>query len=185
MSEDVTRWLQDLGLGQHASAFEENAIVWSLLPKLNHELLKDIGIKAVGHRMKILDAVAEFEFDRSHLKPEIDQPIATGEAERRQLTVMFCDLAGSTELSQNLDPEQLRDVNRAYQEACAGVVTRLEGVVAKYMGDGILIYFGYPQAHEDDAERAVRAGLGILEAVRRLEPLPGLPLEVRVGVATC
>ena len=106
------------------------------------------------------------------------------DAERRQLTVMFCDLVGSTALSERLDPEDLREVIGAYREACNGAIARFGGVIAKYMGDGILVYFGYPQAHEDDAERAIRAGLGIVEAVRELRPLDDLTLQVRMGIAT-
>ncbi len=108
----------------------------------------------------------------------------TPEAERRQLTVMFCDLVGSTALSERLDPEDLREVIHTYQECCAGVVARFGGFIARYMGDGLLVYFGYPQAHEDDAERAIRAGLGIVEAVGGLHPRDDLTLQVRVGIAT-
>ena len=111
----------------------------------------------------------------------VDDPSgATAEAERRQVTVMFCDLAGSTAMSTNLDPEDMRDVIRDYQDACAGVVERFGGYLAKYMGDGVLVYFGYPTAHEDDAERAINAGLGIVEAVGAL----GRDLAVRIGIAT-
>ena len=108
----------------------------------------------------------------------------TPEAERRQLTVMFCDLVGSTALSERLDPEDLREVIHTYQECCAGVVARFGGFIARYMGDGLLVYFGYPQAHEDDAERAIRTGLGIVEAVGGLHPRDDLTLQVRVGIAT-
>ena len=108
----------------------------------------------------------------------------TPEAERRQLTVMFCDLVGSTALSERLDPEDLREVIHTYQECCAGVVERFGGFIARYMGDGLLVYFGYPQAHEDDAERAIRAGLGIVEAVGGLRPGDDLTLQVRIGIAT-
>jgi class 3 adenylate cyclase/predicted ATPase len=108
----------------------------------------------------------------------------TPEAERRQLTVMFCDLVGSTALSERLDPEDLREVIHSFQECCAGVVARYAGFIARYMGDGLLVYFGYPQAHEDDAERAIRAGLGIVEAVGGLRPGDDLTLQVRIGIAT-
>ena len=110
------------------------------------------------------------------------------DAERRQLTVMFCDLVGSTVLSGQLDPEDLREVVRAYQEACAKVVARFEGHIAQYLGDGLLVYFGYPQAHEDDAQRAVRAGLGIVEAIGTLNTsftqTTGITLAVRLGIHT-
>src|SRR6266446_960389 len=112
---------------------------------------------------------------------------AAPEAERRQLTVMFCDLVDSTVLSGRLDPEDLREVVRAYQTTCAEVIQRFDGHIAQYLGDGLLVYFGYPQAHEDDAQRAVRAGLGIVEAMETL-PLPNIrllhPLQVRIGIHT-
>ena len=188
MSEKVSVWLNGLGLGQHADAFEKNAIVWSLIPKLNHELLKEIGINSVGHRMQILEAAAELDSEQPPATTGIEQPITTGEAERRQLTVMFCDLAGSTELSQQLDPEELREINRVYQDACKEAIERYEGYVARYMGDGVLAYFGYPQAHEDDAERAVHAGLSVVESVAGLKAPLGdgqdIELSVRVGIAT-
>ena len=111
-------------------------------------------------------------------------PAPSSDAERRQLTVMFCDLVGSTALSEQLDPEDLREVIAAYQKSAAEHIARYEGDVAKYMGDGILAYFGYPTAHEDDAERAVRAALGLVDGVGRLTPRPGLVLQARVGIAT-
>ena len=188
MSEEVSVWLNGLGLGQHADAFEKNAIVWSLIPKLNHELLKEIGINSVGHRMQILEAAAELDSEQPPATTEVEPPITTGEAERRQLTVMFCDLAGSTELSQQLDPEEMREINRAYQDACKAAIDRYEGYIARYMGDGVLAYFGYPQAHEDDAERAVHAGLSVVESVTGLKAPLGdgqdIELSVRVGIAT-
>ena len=117
---------------------------------------------------------------------EPSQSVTTGEAERRQLTVMFCDLVGSTELSQKLDPEDLREVNRSYQDACKGAIERYEGYVARYMGDGVLAYFGYPQAHEDDAERAIHAGLSVVNSVSNLTVSAAADIEiaVRVGIAT-
>lgn len=125
---------------------------------------------SIGHRIQILEAATGPDFERtSSPKSELSQPVASGEAERRQLTVMFCDLAGSTELSQQLDPEELREINRAYQDACKAAIERYEGYVARYMGDGVLAYFGYPKAHEDDAERAIHAGLGVVESVAGLE----------------
>ena len=134
MSEKVSVWLNGLGLGQHAAAFEKNAIVWSLIPKLDHELLKEIGINSVGHRMQILEAASELDSEQPPAKTGMEQPFTTGEAERRQLTVMFCDLVGSTELSQQLDPEELREINRVYQDACKEAIERYEGYVARYMG---------------------------------------------------
>ena len=188
MSEKVSVWLNNLGLGQHAAAFEKNAIAWSLLPKLDHELLKEIGIESVGHRMQILDAAAELDSEHPSAIAGTEQPVTVGEAERRQLTVMFCDLVESTALSQKLDPEDLRQVNLAYQGACKLAIDRYEGFVARYMGDGVLAYFGYPQAHENDAERAIHAGLTIVEAMDGLNQNLALHLdtvlEVRVGIAT-
>jgi class 3 adenylate cyclase len=133
----------------------------------------------LGPRKKLLKAIAALSAERSSASP------ATGaEAERRQLTVLFCDLVGSTELSGRLDPEDLSEVMRAYQGCCAEVIGRFSGYVAKYLGDGVLAYFGYPQAHEDDAERAVRAGLGLVAAVTQLRPGGDLALQVRVGIAS-
>jgi class 3 adenylate cyclase/predicted ATPase len=143
--------------------------------KLTADDLKDIGVAAVGHRRKLLEAIAEL---RSDIHPMPETPTASSSAERRQLTVMFCDLVGSTALSSRLDPEDYREVIAAYHSAVADVVRSFDGFVAKYMGDGILVYFDYPQAHEDDAERAVRAGLGSVDAVSRLD------LQARVGIAT-
>ncbi len=163
MTDRVTDWLEQIGLSKYAEVFMENAIAWEHLPHLNHETLKDIGVLAVGDRMTIINAAThdEGQID-TEAKPQTKTSIATpalpSEAERRQLTVMFCDLVGSTELSQRLDPEDLREINRAYQDACKVAIERYEGYVAKYMGDGVLAYFGYPQAHEDDAERAIHAG---------------------------
>ncbi len=135
--------------------------------------LKELSIKALGHRKRILEAVENLrpgETSTATVTPTTrDFEAQPTEAERRQLTVMFCDLVGSTALSSQLDPEDMRDVIRSYQDACTSVATRYEGFVAKYMGDGVLVYFGYPTAHEDDAERAINAGLRIVEAVKELE----------------
>ena len=187
----VQAWLEEQGLGQYAEAFAENEIDFQLLAELTDDVLEKMGIAVIGHRLKLLRAIAALPqqgveatpSDAGPVPSTADQPTAPS-AERRQLTVMFCDLVGSTALSGALDPEDYRDVMRAYQEACAGVVDRFEGYLAKYLGDGILVYFGYPQAHEDDAERAVLAGLGIVEAIGGLQPRPGLALQVRVGIAT-
>ena len=196
MSEEVAKWLEGLTLGQYADAFEENDIGWSTLTELNHDLLKEAGIKSIGHRVTILKAIESLGSDSDSAPAqraesdtiELTKSAATGEAERRQLTVMFCDLAGSTELSQRLDPEDLREVNRAYQDACKAAIERYEGYVARYMGDGVLAYFGYPQAHEDDAERAIHAGLGVVDSVTDLTVPDGSgqeeKLSVRVGIAT-
>ena len=146
------------------------------------EVLADlisIGVTSVGHRRRLLDAIAALA---DEAPAALDSPIRA-EAERRQLTVMFCDLVGSTPLSARLDPEDLREVIAAYHRAVSDVVQSFDGFVAKYMGDGLLVYFGYPQAHEDDAERAVRAGLGIIESVARLDG-KSVQLHARIGIAT-
>ena len=185
MPDDVASWLEELGLGRYSAAFQKNAIDWGVLSKLDHDLLREMGIAAIGHRIQILEAAAAIDSGQPPHRPEPGQRVASGDAERRQLTVMFCDLVGSTELSQTLDPEDLRDVNRAYQDGCKAAIERYDGYVARYMGDGVLAYFGYPQAHEDDAERAIHAGLGVVGSVARLSTgVEGIELSVRVGIAT-
>jgi len=181
---DVAAWLQGLGLERYVPAFRDNEIDWEALPKLTAEDLKDLGVVLGGHRRKLLDAITALgaEAPAAGTVASHDTP-APADAERRQLTVMFCDLVGSTELSMRLDPEDLREVIAAYHRAVADVVRSLDGFVAKYMGDGVLIYFGYPRAHEDDAERAVRGGLGVIDAVGRLA-VKSVKLEARVGIAT-
>ena len=166
---DVAAWLQSLGLERYVPAFRDNEIDWEVLPKLTSEDLREIGVAAIGHRRKLLDAIAALgtEAPAAAVTAAPRDTPAQPEAERRQLTVMFCDLVGSTALSARLDPEDLREVIGAYHSAVAEIVAGFDGFVAKYMGDGVLIYFGYPRAHEDDAERAVRAGLGLVEAVGR------------------
>src|SRR5262249_37346314 len=154
--------LRELGMQQYEATFREHAIDASVLPELTADDLKDLGVTLVGHRRKLLTAIAEM---RSSLAPVPDAPLAASTVERRYLTVMFCDLVDSTPLSSQLDPEDLREVFGAYQRAVGEVVKRFEGFVAKYMGDGILIYFGYPHAHEDNAERGVRCALSAVEAV--------------------
>src|SRR5215813_11438707 len=147
---DVAAWLHGLGLERYEAAFRDNEIDWAVMPELTADDLKDIGVAAVGHRRKLLAAIAALRSDADAApEPTVGAPTA----ERRQLTVMFCDLAGSTSLAARLDPEDLREVIAAYHRAVADAVGNLDGFVAKYMGDGVLIYFGYPQAHEDDAER--------------------------------
>ncbi len=179
---DIREWLVELGLGRYAVAFEENRLSVEQLPSLTHELLKEIGVTAVGDRLTLLDAAQNTHDAPAPAKPDVAARTVTPEAERRQLTVMFCDLVGSTALSEQLDPEDLRALMAAYQKACGAVVGRYEGHVAQYLGDGLMVYFGWPQAHEDDAQRAVRAGLEIVTAVKSVAA-PG-PLQVRVGIAT-
>ena len=196
MSTEITNWLRGLGLEQYASAFEDNAIDAGVLPELTADDLKDLGVSLVGHRRKLLAAIAALRDEvspaetRSASTPSL--PLIANDpgpknmtlAERRQLTVMFCDLVGSTALSARLDPEDLREVIGAYHRCVADTVGRYDGFVAKYMGDGVLVYFGYPRAHEDDAERAVRAGIELRKAVRRMIADDGTALAVRVGIAT-
>jgi class 3 adenylate cyclase/predicted ATPase len=179
-SVDIAAWLHGLGLQQYEQAFCDNAIDAAVLPELTAEDLKDLGVSLVGHRRKLLAAIAAL---RSNIGPVPDTPAAASAAERRQLTVMFCDLVGSTALSARLDPEDLREIIGAYHRAVTEIVTGFDGLVSRYMGDGVLVYFGYPQAHEDDAERAVRAGLGSIDAVGRLD-VKSVKLQARVGIAT-
>jgi predicted ATPase/class 3 adenylate cyclase len=182
---DPGGWLRSLGLEQYERAFRKNAIDDAVLPSLTAEDLKDLGVALVGHRRKLLEAIAAL---RSGTGAKAALPDATVEkspsdtAERRQITVMFSDLVGSTALSARMDPEDLRELISAYQKCVAETVRRFDGFVAKYMGDGVLAYFGYPQAHEDDAERAVRAGLELMGAVTGLKTTA--PLQTRVGIAT-
>src|SRR5207245_6934002 len=168
---DVAAWLRGLGLEQYAPVFRDNDVDEEVLPKLTADDLIGLGVTSIGHRRKLLDAIAAFGAEGSAtmaMAAPHDAP-ARADAERRQLTVMFCDLAGSTALSSRLDLEDLRDVLAAYHKAVAEVVARFDGYVAKFMADGVLIYFGYPQAHEDDAERAARAGLAHVERIVRLQ----------------
>src|SRR5215469_4763568 len=178
---DIAAWLRGLGLEQYETAFRDNEIDWAVLPRLTSEDLREIGVMPIGHRRRLLDAIAALGTELSAV--EVSAAPVQADAERRQLTVMFCDLVGSTALSARLDPEDYREVITAYHRAAADVVSGLGGFVAKYMGDGVLVYFGYPQAHEDDAERAVRAGLGVIAAVGRLD-VESVELQARVGIAT-
>jgi class 3 adenylate cyclase len=175
---EIADWLRGLSLEQYAETFRANAIEIAVLPELSEADLEKLGV-ILGHRKMMLRAIATLG------APALQPPVAaatSGEAERRQLTVMFCDLVGSTPLSARYDPEDLREIVGAYHRCVAGAVAHFAGFVAKYMGDGVLIYFGYPEAHEDDAERAVRAGLAIIDAIGRLATPE--PLNVRLGVAS-
>src|SRR5580704_6743778 len=182
---DVAAWLRGLGLERYEQAFLDNEIDEGVLPSLTAEDLKDLGVTLVGHRRRLLDAVAALGAASpaaTVTAAPSASPAPPAEAERRQLTVMFCDLVGSTALSTRHDPEDLRELIGDYHRAVAETVGRFDGFVAKYMGDGVLIYFGYPEAHEDDAERAVRAGLAVIDAVGGLTISE--PLNVRLGVAS-
>src|SRR6516162_6253298 len=185
---DVAVWLRSLGLEEYEKAFRENKVDAAVLPKLTAEDLRDLGVAAVGDRRKLLEAI---EGLRSGTKPEpapseisSTVPALTKDTavERRQVTVLFSDLVGSTALSARMDPEDLREVISVYQKCVAETVQRFGGFVAKYMGDGVLVYFGYPQAHEDDAELAVRGGLELVAAVGGLKTHAAL--QTRVGIAT-
>ncbi|MFB3103009.1 MAG: adenylate/guanylate cyclase domain-containing protein, partial [Alphaproteobacteria bacterium] len=183
---DIERWLDDLGLGQYGAAFAENAIDDTLLVDLNDADLEKLGVGPMGHRKRLLTAIAKLRNDATEVAQDMMPAAPAGlgtEAERRQLSVMFCDMVGSTALSTRLDPEDYREVIRAYQDACAGVITRFDGYVARFMGDGVLAYFGWPRAHEDDAARAINAGLGIVEAVATLAPAnsEAEPIALRIG----
>jgi class 3 adenylate cyclase/predicted ATPase len=186
MSE-LAQWLEQHGLGKYTDVFAENDVGFDVLPHLTEEHLKELGV-SLGDRLRVLKALGTLDTPTVAEAPPAPPTPASGEAERRQLTVMFCDLVGSTALSSQLDPEDLREVITSFQDSCRHWVEHYEGFIARYMGDGILIYFGYPQAHEDDAERAVRAGLAIVDAVGTLNADIGkrfdTVLAVRVGVAT-
>jgi class 3 adenylate cyclase/tetratricopeptide (TPR) repeat protein len=178
--KDIAEWLTSIGLGEYAQRFAENRIDASVLRDLTNQDLEKIGIP-LGHRKKMLRAIAEL----SGVTPQaVTGPNRQDPAERRHLTVMICDLVGSTALSARLDPEDMRAVIDAYHAACARITRTYDGFLAEFRGDGILAYFGYPIAHEDDAERTVRAGLDIIAAVARLETRAAEPLAVRIGIAT-
>jgi len=184
MARDISEWLENLGLGKYAEVFAENEIDLAALPHVTEEDLKEIGV-ALGTRRKLLAAIAALgEVGAAAAAVPEPLPLGAPEAERRQLTVLFADLVGSTALAEQLDPEDMRDVITAYQNTVAGEVTRYAGHVAKYMGDGVLAYFGWPRAHEDDAERAVRAGLAVIQALAGRKTPEGQAVEARIGIAT-
>jgi class 3 adenylate cyclase len=183
--QSIAQWLHALGLGQYAQRFADNDIDASILRDLTDEDLEKIGV-SLGHRKKLLRAIRELA-DASPATPPpaaAPRPAPHDSAERRQLTVMFIDLVGSTALSTRLDPEDLQEIIGAYHRCCAKVITQSGGFVARYLGDGVLAYFGYPQAHEDDAEQAVRAGLALVEAVAKLDTGQASSSHVRIGIAT-
>jgi class 3 adenylate cyclase/tetratricopeptide (TPR) repeat protein len=175
--QQMADWLKRLGMARYAQAFAANGIDIGVLPSLTDQALEKLGV-SLGHRRKMLRAIRDLG------KAPVPATTRQDGAERRQLTVMFCELAGSMALATKLDPEDLRSVIGAYHKCVAETVARFDGFVARYMGDGVLAYFGYPRAHEHDAERAVRAGLGLVEAVAKLGTHAGSPLQVRVGIAT-
>ena len=186
--QQIADWLEKLGMSEYAERFAQNRIDFSVLPDLTDQDLEKLGV-LLGDRRKMLRAIVNLEAtEKSAPAITVEAPASAvpvglhDTAERRQVTVMFSDLVGSTALSARMDPEDLREVISAYQKCVANTVRRFDGFVAKYMGDGVLIYFGYPQAHEDDAERAVRAGLELIAAVTALKS--PVVLQTRVGIAT-
>ena len=192
---DIAAWLRDLGLERYAQAFDANDIDATVLPTLTGDDLQQLGVTSVGHRRRLLDAIADLRVPRSLSGASLAATTNTNkpgerveqlpaQAERRQITVLFCDLAGSTELSARLDPEDMSELLRIYRSCCAETIARWNGYIAKYMGDGVLAYFGWPRSHEDDAERAVRAGLELVAAVGRLDLGKDIPLGARMGIAT-
>ena len=172
----ISQWLEQLGLPQYAEVFAENDVDLETLRLLAESDLEKLGV-SLGHRKKLFKALSELDGGLALVRESVG-----AESERRQLTIMFCDLVGSTELSRKLDPEQLREVMRAYQQVCRHVIERYAGHVAQYLGDGLMVYFGWPEAHEDDAERAVRASLEIVQELKKSSPTE--PLAVRIGIAT-
>jgi len=183
----ITNFLKGLGLEQYAHCFAENDIDFTLFRDLTEQDLEKIGIQSLGHRRKLLRAIADLkDVDTTSAIPVAPAapavPRLRDAAERRQVTVLFADLVGSTALAARMDPEDLRAVLTAYQHRVADTVHRFDGFVAQYLGDGVLVYFGYPRAHEDDAERAVRAGLALIEVVTGLASRA--VLQTRVGIAT-
>src|SRR6516165_8240557 len=179
---DIRAWLAELGLAKYAEAFASNDIDLDVLPELTDADLERLGVASLGDRKRLLKAIASIaSAEKSSVVPTTTGPSPT-DAERRQVTVMFSDLVGSTALSARMDPEDLREVIAGYQKCVAETVRRFDGFVARYLGDGVLVYFGYPQAHEDDAERAVRAGLELIAAVGDLKS--AVQLQTRVGIST-
>jgi class 3 adenylate cyclase len=178
--QEIADWLKKLGLGQYAQRFAENDITFAILPDLTDQDFMELGVASLGHRRQLLRAIAEQ--NRLEQGTPGTAIVPRDIAERRQVSVMFSDLVGSTALSARMDPEDLREVISAYQKCVAETVRRFDGFVARYMGDGVLVYFGYPQAHEDDAERAVRAGLELIAAVGALKL--AVQLQTRVGIST-
>lgn len=178
---DLRKLLESLGLSQYGDLFERHDIDLAALVELGEDDLKELGV-SLGHRVRLRKSIADLRAQGVPVAQPEARPAQPQEGERRQLTVMFCDLVGSSQLASRLDPEEMRDIVRAYQQTCAAVVERFGGHLAQYLGDGVLAYFGYPQAHEDAAGRAVHAGLGVVQAVAGLAHEERL--RVRVGIAT-
>jgi class 3 adenylate cyclase/tetratricopeptide (TPR) repeat protein len=186
---DVADWLRTLDLGQYEAAFRENSVTVDLLANLTSEDLKDLGITSVGHRRRLLDAIVALRADAGRASDppgttaDHPRPSQQSSAERRHISVMFCDVAGFTALSSRLDPEDLSAVIRGYQSCVATTISRFGGFIARYVGDGVLIYFGWPEAGEADAERAVRAALAVIAEIGQA-PIGNEKLHIRIGIAT-
>ena len=183
---NVSAWLIDNGFERFVDLFAENEVDGEVLRELTDDHLKELGLP-FGSRVKLLKAVSALgkaPTENQHPDAMASFPAHPAEAERRQLTLMFCDLVGSTELSAQVDPEEMQEIMRLYQDVCAGMIARFDGYVAKFLGDGVLAYFGYPRAHEDEAERAVRAARGIVKSIKALASHGGRKLAVRIGIAT-
>lgn len=188
---ELREWLKQHGLMTIEVVLAGNDLDLDILPDLTDQDLERLGL-SLGQRLRLLKAMAGLRANSAKPAPQSDPAQALGavrpntlrEAERRQVTVMFCDLVGSTDLSRRLDPEDMSTLIRGYQDACAVAIARFDGFLAKLMGDGVLAYFGFPHAHEDSAERAVRAGLGIIATIRTLGAQEGWPLRTRIGIAT-
>jgi class 3 adenylate cyclase len=188
---NVGAWLNDLGLGEHETLFAENHIDMDVLAELGADDLRDLGLP-LGHQKRLLRAMKSYEPDTAsrqlengpiaNAAPPEPAPAALPDGERRHITVVFCDLVGSTALSEQLDPEDLRNLMQAYQKACGTAVERYGGHVAQYLGDGLMVYFGWPRAHEDDAERAVRSAREIVSAIKAIDAPE--PLQVHIGIAS-
>src|SRR6476646_3538065 len=198
---DIVLWLRSLGLGKYEAIFRENDIDETVLPSLTHENLKELGVASFGHRVKLLDAIAALRSDASGKASSVaavparpsaatptSAPVAEAIGERRHVTVMFCDLVGSTRSSAGLDAEDWRDLVGSYLDAASAAVTEMGGHVAKKLGDGVMALFGYPLAQETDAERAARAALSVQRAlaeVNRKNAGSGKPtLNARIGIET-
>jgi class 3 adenylate cyclase/tetratricopeptide (TPR) repeat protein len=181
--KDISEWLASLGMGDYAQRFAENAIDLSVLRDLTEQDLKDLGV-LLGHRRKMLRAIAELDLVALTPAETATEPVPRDEGERRHLTVMFCDLVGSTALSARLDPEDMWRVIASYYACISEVLASYNGTIARYSGDGVLSYFGYPRAQEDDAEQAVRAGLALVDTIPKLRTNAGAALQARIGIAT-
>src|SRR6202161_3091611 len=180
---DLRDWLRSNGFEQYADTFEANDIDLDILPELSEHDLEQLGV-SLGNRRRLLKAIAGGAAAPAPSKPSASETSESADAERRQVTVLFADMVGSTALSGKVDPELLGGLIRRYQDAVAGVIGRYGGFVAKFMGDGVLAYFGVPRAFEDAAERAVRAAIGIVSEVGAIDMPGGTRVQVRIGIAT-